>query len=110
REGRIKAQEKKQCQTLHFQQVKRARVGQKTQDGERFRFMEEKSIIKTGPCVGEHGNDKIKLRPCKHTQDRHRIWPVSAHQHQKNNADDNTRVGNKETEEANVRKPEVEIR
>ena len=44
---RIQAQEKQQRHSVHLQQVKRTRIREKTQNGKRFRLVQQKSVVKT---------------------------------------------------------------
>src|SRR5437870_5173936 len=74
----IQSEEEQQRQSVHLYKVKRLRIGEKTQNRKCFRFMQQESVIKTGQFVSDERNHKIKLRPEKHANDRHGIWPVSA--------------------------------
>ena len=89
--GAYSPRKNEQGHSVHLQEVKRARIGKKTQNRKCFRFVQQKSVIKTCQFVSNERDHKIKLRPETHAHDRHGIWPVSAGQHQEDDADDDAR-------------------
>src|SRR5215813_1192217 len=94
---------------MHLQKIKRARIGEKTQDGKRLRFVQQESVIKTRQLVSNQGNHKIELRPQKRPHDRHRIWPAPASQHQKDHADDDTAMRREKADESPIWKTKAQV-
>src|SRR6267378_4004857 len=106
---RIQPEKERQGQSVHLQKVKRVRIGKKTQNRKCFRFMQQKSVIKTCQFVGNERNHKIKLRPEKHAHDRHGIWPVSARQHQEDDADDDPAMRGEKADESPIWKAKTQV-
>src|SRR5881628_3743275 len=106
---RIQPEKKEQCDSVHLQEVQRSRVREKTQNGKRFGFMQQKAVVKASQFVGDERDHKIKLRPQPHAHDRHGIWPVSTGQHQENHADDNAAMRGEKTDETPVWKAKEQV-
>src|SRR4029077_7588895 len=106
---RIQREKERQGHSVHLQKVKRLRIGKKTQNRKCFRFMQQKSVIKTRQFVSNERDHKIKLRPEKYAHDRHGIWPVSASQHQEDDADDDTAMRGEKANEPPIWKPKAQV-
>ena len=78
---RVEPDKEEQRDPVQFQEVKRARIGEKTQNGECLRFVEQETVIKPGQFIGNQGDGKIQFRPQKGAQDRHWIWSIFVRQH-----------------------------
>src|SRR5215470_14515061 len=60
--------------------------------------MQEKSIVKTSKLINDQRDDEVELRPQPYADNGHRIWPITAGQHQKNHADNDAAVRHKKTD------------
>src|ERR1041385_4628132 len=85
---RIQSEKEKQRDCVQLQEVKRPRIGEKTENGKCFRFVQQKSVINVRQFVDNQSNRKIKFRPQPHSHERHGVWSISAGQHQEYNAND----------------------
>ena len=110
REWEIEDGEEGERQQVHFEEVERAIIRKNIKEGFRFRFVKEKTVIEAGEMIGCERDDEVKFGPEKDANNGESVWSKMMGQHQKNDADDDAAVGNEKAEEANVGKPEAEIR
>src|SRR6266404_3586709 len=107
---RVESDKEKQRDPMQFQEVKRAGIGEKVQNGKCLRFVEQEAVIKPGQLIGNQGDDKIQFGPQKRAQHRHWIWPIFVRQHQENYPDDDAGVRCEKAKESQVWKSEAQIR
>src|SRR4029077_11856541 len=77
----VEPDKEKQGDPVQFKEVKWARIGEKSQNGKRFWFVEKEAVIEPGQLIDNQRDDKIKFRPQKRAQHRHWIWPIFVRQH-----------------------------
>ena len=95
---------------MHLEKIKRAPIGKKTQERKGLGFVQEKSVVLAGEQIDRENEDKIHLRPRERADNSDRSRPESVNQHQKNDADYDAGMGDKETDEAQIGKSKLQIR
>ena len=71
--------------------------------------MKKKTVILAGKQIHAERNDEIDFRPGKRAQNADCARTKSVDQHQENDADDDSGMGDKETDEAQIRKSKPQI-
>ena len=110
REWEIEDGEEGERQQVHFEEVERAIIRKNIKEGFRFRLVKKKTVIEPGEAVGGERDDEIKFGPKKDPNDGECARPEMMGQHQKNDSNDDTAVGNEETEESEIRETVGQIR
>ena len=110
REWEIEDGEEGERQQVHFEEVERAIIRKNIKEGFRFRLVKKKTVIEPGEAVGGERDDEVKFGPKKDSNDGEGVWSEMMGQHQENDSNDDTAVGNEETEESEIRETEGQIR
>ena len=110
REWEIEDGEEGERQQVHFEEVERAIIRKNIKEGFRFWLVKKKTVIGPGEAVGGERDDEIKFGPKKDSNDGEGVWSEMMGQHQENDSNDDTAVGNEETEESEIRETEGQIR
>ena len=95
---------------MHFEKVERAIIRKNIKEGFRFWLVKKKTVIGRSEVVGGERDDEIKFGPKKDPDDGDGVWAEMMGQHQKNDSNDDTAVGNEETEESEIRETVGQIR
>src|SRR4029434_10530256 len=109
RKREIEDDEKCQCQQVHFEEVERAIIRKNIKESFRFRLVKKKTVIEPGEVVGGERDDEVKFGPKKDSNDGEGVWSELMWTHQENDSNDDTAVGNEETEESEIRETEGQI-
>src|SRR5262245_57363421 len=102
REWEIEDNKKCQRQQMHFEEVKGAIIRKDTKEGFRSRFVKKKTVIESGEMVDGKRDHEVKFGPKKDADDGESVWPEMMGQHQENDSNDDSAVGNEETEESEI--------
>ncbi len=95
---------------MKLQEIKRTRIGEEAENTESFGFVQEKAVIVTSDRVGNHRDNEIQLRPQEHLYNGKWVGPIFPGEHEKNDSNDDSAVGNEETEKAKIGKAVSEVR
>ena len=95
---------------MHFEEVERAIIRKNIKEGFRFWLVKKKTVIEPGEAVGGERDDEVKFGPKKYPNDGECARPEMMGQHQENDADDDTAVGNEKTEESEIGETVGQIR
>ena len=110
REWEIEDGEEGERQQVHFEEVERPIIRKNIKEGFRFRLVKKKTVIEPGEVIGGERDDEIKFGPKKDSNDGECARPEMMGQHQENDSNDDTAVGNEETEESEIRETVGQIR
>src|SRR5215471_20508518 len=72
--------------------------------------MQEKPIVKTSKLINDQRDEEINLRPQPYADNGHRIWPITAGQHQKNHANNDAAMRREKTDKPPVRETIAKVR
>jgi len=106
----VEEREKEKRQRVKLEQVNGPRVGEKTQERCGFRFVKQKPVILAGEEINREGDDEIKFSPQKRADNCDGARPKTVNEHEKNDSDNDSAVRDEETDEAQIRKTESQIR
>ena len=106
---RVEHGEEEQGETLQFQDVKPARVGEVVEDGGDDGFVEEEAVVDPGEMIDQERRDKVKLRPGQGAPDRTERWTKAARDQQIDDAGHDSAVPEEEADRANVGEVDLEV-
>ena len=110
REWEIEDDEEGERQQVHFEEVERTIIRKNIKEGFRFWLVKKKTVIEPGEVVGGERDDEVKFGPKKDPNDGECARPEMMGQHQENDSNDDTAVGNEKTEESEIGETVGQIR